>query len=98
MDGWTDRPKCFKFLEGKPLALSSDKSSRIQPVCNTPKKCVFVRVVDTCAGCAPGSKHIDMTRAAFAQLAELDVGVVKVQFRSATDPKTWQVFNHRCQL
>ncbi|KDR83851.1 hypothetical protein GALMADRAFT_236271 [Galerina marginata CBS 339.88] len=73
MEGWTTRPKCFKFLE----------------VCQSPKKCVFVRVVDTCAGCAPGSKHIDLTRAAFGQLADYDVGVLKVQFRPATDPHGW---------
>ncbi|KAF8913806.1 RlpA-like double-psi beta-barrel-protein domain-containing protein-containing protein [Gymnopilus junonius] len=73
MEGWKSRPKCFKFLE----------------VCKSPKKCVFVRVVDTCAGCAPGSKHIDLTRAAFGQLADYDVGVLQVNFRPATDPDGW---------
>ncbi|KAF4619270.1 hypothetical protein D9613_005135 [Agrocybe pediades] len=73
MEGWTTRPKCFKFLE----------------LCNTPKKCVFVRVVDTCAGCAPGSKHVDLTRAAFGQLASFDEGVLQVQLRPATEPHGW---------
>jgi len=73
LDGWTTRPKCFKFLE----------------LCNTPKKCVFVRVVDTCAGCAAGSKHVDLTRAAFGALANFDEGVLTVQLRLATEPNGW---------
>ncbi|PCH41263.1 hypothetical protein WOLCODRAFT_131799 [Wolfiporia cocos MD-104 SS10] len=71
LDGWADRPKCFKFLE----------------LCNTPQKCVFVRVVDSCAGCAPGSKHVDLTKAAFSSLADLAEGVLTVQMRQATDPQ-----------
>lgn len=73
LDGWTTRPKCFKFLE----------------LCTTSKKCVFVRVVDSCAGCAPGSKHVDLTKAAFTQLADLSEGVLTVQMREATDPDGW---------
>ncbi|TDL29381.1 hypothetical protein BD410DRAFT_811038 [Rickenella mellea] len=73
LDGWTSRPKCFAFLE----------------VCNGPKKCVYVRVVDTCAGCAPGSKHVDMTKSAFSELADLNDGVLMVQMREATNPDTW---------
>ncbi|GBE79566.1 predicted protein [Sparassis crispa] len=73
LEGWTDRPACFKFLE----------------LCNTPKKCVFVRVVDSCAGCAPGSKHVDLTKSAFTQLADLGEGVLTVQMRSATNPDGW---------
>ncbi|KZT12799.1 uncharacterized protein LAESUDRAFT_753837 [Laetiporus sulphureus 93-53] len=69
-EGWVDRPKCFKFLE----------------LCNTSKKCVFVRVVDTCAGCAAGSKHVDLTKAAFSSLADLNEGVLTVQMRQATEP------------
>ncbi|KAF8076283.1 Non-catalytic module family EXPN protein [Lyophyllum atratum] len=71
--GWHDRPQCFKFLE----------------LCNTPKKCVFVRVVDSCAGCKEGSRHIDLTRAAFGQLAAFDDGVLNVQLRGATEPEQW---------
>lgn len=70
LDGWTTKPKCFKFLE----------------LCNSPKKCVFVRVVDSCAGCAKGSKHVDLTQAAFKELADLDTGLLTVQMRQATDP------------
>ncbi|KAG5644078.1 hypothetical protein DXG03_009168 [Asterophora parasitica] len=73
LNGWTDRPKCFKFLE----------------LCNTPKKCVFVRVVDSCAGCKPGSAHVDLTKAAFRQLAALDQGTLNVQLRAATEPEQW---------
>ena len=93
MEGWKSRPKCFKFLEG----LSSFQTEvppvkgahQIVAVCRTPRKCVFVRVVDTCAGCAPGSKHIDMTRAAFGELASYDTGVLQVNFRPATEPDSW---------
>ncbi|KAH0587458.1 hypothetical protein J132_08553 [Termitomyces sp. J132] len=70
LHGWHDRPKCFEFLE----------------VCNGPKKCVFVRVVDSCAGCKEGSHHIDLTRAAFCQLADPDTGKLTVQYRPATPP------------
>ncbi|KAF7790900.1 hypothetical protein EIP86_001858 [Pleurotus ostreatoroseus] len=70
LEGWTTKPKCFKFLE----------------LCNTTKKCVFVRVVDSCAGCATGSKHVDLTQAAFKELSDLDTGLLQVQMREATDP------------
>ncbi|KAF7967581.1 hypothetical protein HWV62_33743 [Athelia sp. TMB] len=73
LEGWTTRPKCFAFLE----------------LCNSPKKCVFVRVVDTCAGCAAGSKHVDLTRAAFGELASFDEGTLTVQLRGATEPSGW---------
>ncbi|TFK94702.1 hypothetical protein K466DRAFT_593356 [Polyporus arcularius HHB13444] len=70
LSGWTSKPQCFKFLE----------------LCHTTEKCVFVRVVDSCAGCAKGSKHVDLTQAAFKQLADLDMGLLTVQMRPATDP------------
>ncbi|KAI0722874.1 hypothetical protein C8Q76DRAFT_720646 [Earliella scabrosa] len=73
LDGWTSKPQCFKFLE----------------LCNTPKKCVFVRVVDSCAGCAKGSKHVDLTKAAFLALAALEQGLLTVHMREATDPVGW---------
>ncbi|EDR12818.1 expansin family protein [Laccaria bicolor S238N-H82] len=75
MQGWTGRPKCFEFLE----------------LCNSPTKCVYVRVVDTCAGCQAGSKHVDLTQAAFKQLATLDEGLLKnVQLRTAaSEPDDW---------
>ncbi|KAK2466137.1 hypothetical protein APHAL10511_001779 [Amanita phalloides] len=66
--GWANGPGCFQFLE----------------ICNGPAKCIFVRVVDECAGCSTG--HLDLTRAAFASLAELDRGKCQVQFRQATSP------------
>lgn len=73
-DGWDiGRPKCFTFIE----------------LCNTPMKCVFVRVVDTCGGCTPGSRHVDLTKAAFHQLADYDVGQLNVKLRIATDPDHW---------
>lgn len=58
-------------------------------VCKSPERCVFVRVVDTCAGCAPGSKHVDLTKAAFGQLASFEEGVLTVQLRGATEPEGW---------
>ncbi|KAF8165444.1 hypothetical protein B0H34DRAFT_239648 [Crassisporium funariophilum] len=73
MEGWKNRPECFKFLE----------------LCHTHKKCVFVRVVDTCAGCQKGSSHVDLTRAAFRQLAPYDIGTLTVNMRRATEPDGW---------
>ncbi|KZT24432.1 hypothetical protein NEOLEDRAFT_1242384 [Neolentinus lepideus HHB14362 ss-1] len=70
LDGWTSKPQCFKFLE----------------LCKDSKTCVFVRVVDTCAGCAPGSKHVDLTKAAFSNLADINEGILSVHMRPATDP------------
>ncbi|KAH9179898.1 Non-catalytic module family EXPN protein [Lactarius sanguifluus] len=75
-EGWTSRPQCFQFLE----------------LCESTKnKCVFVRVVDTCAGCAKGSKHVDLTKNAFRQLADLEVGALTVQMRVAKQPEEWSV-------
>ena len=58
-------------------------------VCNGPEKCVFVRVVDSCAGCAKGTSHVDLTKAAFSRLANLDMGVLQVEMRPATEPTDW---------
>ncbi len=55
----------------------------------TKNRCVFVRVVDTCAGCAKGSKHVDLTKNAFRQLADLDIGTLTVQMRVAKEPEEW---------
>lgn len=71
LEGWTSKPQCFKFLE----------------LCHTSSSCIFVRVVDTCAGCAKGSKHVDLTRAAFGALANFDLGILTVQMRPATEPE-----------
>ncbi|KAF8760251.1 Secreted protein [Rhizoctonia solani] len=71
LEGWNNKPGCFKFLE----------------LCNGPDKCIFVRVVDTCAGCKKGSRHVDLTKAAFAALADLDIGILTVQMRMATSPR-----------
>ncbi|KAL0949716.1 hypothetical protein HGRIS_009755 [Hohenbuehelia grisea] len=73
LEGWTNKPKCFQFLE----------------LCNGSKNCVFVRIVDTCAGCAKGSKHVDLTRAAFKELAHWDVGILNVKMRVASEPDVW---------
>ncbi|KAJ7699977.1 hypothetical protein B0H17DRAFT_1048014 [Mycena rosella] len=73
LQGWEDKPRCFKFLE----------------LCSSPKKCVFARVVDTCAGCADASHHVDLTRAPFGELATFDEGVVTIQSRGASDPDEW---------
>lgn len=62
-------------------------------VCNGPSKCIFVRVVDTCAGCAEGSHHVDLTQAAFKKLASLDTGILNVNMRLASLPESapWYV-------
>ncbi|OJA16981.1 hypothetical protein AZE42_00568 [Rhizopogon vesiculosus] len=75
MEGWTTKPECFKFIE----------------LCNDTKQCIFVRIVDTCAGCAKGSPHVDLTKAAFSNLADLDEGVLTVQMREATEPDKWNL-------
>ncbi|KAH7887838.1 hypothetical protein F5I97DRAFT_902873 [Phlebopus sp. FC_14] len=72
-DGWKTKPKCFDFLQ----------------LCNQDDKCTFVRVVDTCAGCAKGSKHVDLTQAAFERLGSLELGVMTVQMRGANRPEIW---------
>lgn len=46
-------------------------------------------MVDSCAGCAEGSKHVDLTKSAFKALEHLDMGVSVVQMRQATDPGEW---------
>lgn len=89
LDGWTTKPKCFKFLECTCTFSPGAHLISCFPVCNNPKKCVFVRVVDSCAGCAKGSKHVDLTQAAFKELADLDTGLLTVQMRQATDPDGW---------
>ena len=93
LEGWTTKPKCFKFLERELTFPSMSARVRLISclVCNSPKKCVFVRVVDSCAGCAKGSKHVDLTQAAFKELADLDKGLLTVQMREATDPNGWYV-------
>ncbi|KAJ7179895.1 hypothetical protein C8R43DRAFT_1117243 [Mycena crocata] len=73
MQGWQNKPQCFQFLE----------------LCNTPQKCIFVRVVDTCAGCAFATHHVDLTRAAFGALAAFADGVVTIQSRPASNPNEW---------
>ena len=91
-EGWETAPKCFKFLERKRgfvvLKLCANLAF-VFKVCNGSTKCIFVRVVDSCAGCAPGSKHVDLTKSAFSQLASLDEGVLNVQMRPCTDPLSW---------
>ncbi|KAF9783033.1 hypothetical protein BJ322DRAFT_190722 [Thelephora terrestris] len=76
LEGWSSKPSCFKFLE----------------LCESAEKCVFVRVVDTCQGCAPGSRHVDLTKAPFRELGDLDTGVMQVNMRLASDPTQW--FEH----
>jgi hypothetical protein len=89
LDGWKTKPKCFKFLERMWPPLPTFHQLMSWVVCNSPKKCVFVRVVDSCAGCAKDSKHVDLTQAAFKELADLDTGLLTVQMRQATDPDGW---------
>ncbi len=95
LEGWTTQPKCFAFLEGKIGTTYHNERPKLifyafpMIVCNGPKKCVFVRVVDSCAGCAAGSKHVDLTKGAFSELADESVGILNVQMRMATEPNAW---------
>ena len=90
LSGWDDQPKCFKFMERESASTAPTGHKQIPfLVCNGPSKCVFVRKVDTCAGCAPGSHHVDLTKAAFSELASLDKGTLNVQMRQATEPDQW---------
>ncbi|KAJ7667923.1 expansin family protein [Mycena polygramma] len=73
LQGWLNKPQCFSFLE----------------LCNGPKACVFVRVVDTCAGCAKASHHVDLTQAPFSRLASLNEGVAQMNVRPASEPNEW---------
>ena len=58
-----------------------------------------MRVVDSCAGCAKASKHVDLTQAAFKELADLDTGLLIVQMRQATDPADgWYVYSSYLDL
>jgi hypothetical protein len=92
LDGWTTKPRCFNFIE-RELQTCSESDVTIHLiailVCNGKLQCIFIRVVDTCAGCAKGSRHVDLTRAAFSELASPDEGVLTVQMRHATDPDNW---------
>ncbi|KAI9512162.1 hypothetical protein F5148DRAFT_51988 [Russula earlei] len=73
-EGWTSKPKCFDFLE----------------LCISSKKCIYIRVVDSCAGCAKGSQHVDLTKAAFNELADLDQGLLTgIYMREAGEPSKW---------
>ncbi|KAF8351549.1 hypothetical protein F5887DRAFT_938074 [Amanita rubescens] len=70
---WITRPKCLSFIE----------------LCSKPNICVYVRVVDSCAGCKPGTSHIDLTRKPFTLLFDnLDVGEGDVLYRPCLDPPT----------
>ncbi|KAJ7507699.1 hypothetical protein B0H11DRAFT_1968159 [Mycena galericulata] len=73
LEGWQNKFGCFSFIE----------------LCHGPTKCVFVRVVDTCAGCAAGTHHVDMTRGSFSQLADPEQGSLTVMARPATNPEEW---------
>ncbi|KAH9808744.1 secreted protein [Melampsora americana] len=59
---WSDKPACGKFVK---IRHASDK-----------EKSIVVRIMDSCGGCASGIPHIDLTKAAFTGLYELDVGLV----------------------
>ncbi|KAG9017340.1 hypothetical protein FRB93_007454 [Tulasnella sp. JGI-2019a] len=74
LHGWKTKPQCFEFIE----------------LCNGPRRCALVRVVDTCAGCAAGSAHVDLTKAPFSQLASLETGQIKVHMPPAMNrPDKW---------
>ncbi|KAI9272008.1 RlpA-like double-psi beta-barrel-protein domain-containing protein-containing protein [Sporodiniella umbellata] len=49
------------------------------------KKSVIVKIVDKCAGCKVG-KAIDLTPGAFTKLADLNVGVLNISWKSISCP------------
>ncbi|KAH8914093.1 hypothetical protein BT69DRAFT_1358446 [Atractiella rhizophila] len=72
LNGWAGAPKCGTYMK-----LRSTNG----------KKSVIVRKIDTCAGCAKGSKHVDLTKAAFSALYSLDVGLVNnIQVKQVPQP------------
>lgn len=56
---------------------------------NKNKKSVVVKIVDKCAGCKVG-KAIDLTPGAFKKLADLDVGVIDISWKTISCPKNIQ--------
>jgi hypothetical protein len=60
---WPGKPKCGAFVR---IQHGSKKH-----------KSIVVRIVDSCAGCATGSAHLDLTKAAFEKLYDEDVGMVE---------------------
>ena len=50
-----------------------------------PKGSVRVKVVDQCPECEPG--HVDLSRTAFARIADPVQGIVPVRYRPVVDPK-----------
>lgn len=88
LHGWKNKPKCKSFIKreyppGKEppqrhLSRFAKAPPRSPLVRNSLGKSVTVRVVDACAGCEPGSAHVDLTRAAFLALAPLGTGQLKV--------------------
>jgi expansin (peptidoglycan-binding protein) len=49
-----------------------------------PHGTVRVKITDQCPGCATG--HIDLSRTAFARIADTSAGLVSVSYRAVTDP------------
>ncbi|KAG1874538.1 hypothetical protein DFJ58DRAFT_836293 [Suillus subalutaceus] len=86
--GWAPTDKSFVGAVTLDGWTTKPQCFKFIELCNG-KTCIFIRVVDTCAGCAKGSRHVDLTKAAFSELASLDEGVLTVQMRQATDPDNW---------
>lgn len=75
---WFDKPPCGAFLELR---------ARLLPGIQTNSQSIIVRVMDSCAGCTPGVPHVDLTKAAFQQLYDLDVGLVEsIEVRVLSKP------------
>ncbi|KAG0140519.1 hypothetical protein CROQUDRAFT_69275 [Cronartium quercuum f. sp. fusiforme G11] len=75
---WSNKPACGRFV-------------RIRHHENKGKS-IVVRIMDSCAGCASGSAHIDLTTGAFKKLYNLDVGLVsglQAQMVNAPEGYTW---------
>lgn len=60
---WAGKPPCGSFVK---VHHHSD-----------PDKHIVVRIVDSCAGCATNTAHLDLTTGAFQKLYDQDVGMVE---------------------
>lgn len=97
LHGWKEKPNCFDFLERAYQVCQTHlrynmADAQSLPVCErNHKKCVRVRVIDSCAGCRRDEKHVDLTQAPFRQLAPLSAGELEVYMRRVEHkPEKWR--------
>ncbi|KAG6902305.1 hypothetical protein C0995_001915 [Termitomyces sp. Mi166 len=82
-------PSCWAQGDWSPTDKSFACATTLHGWDDRPKCFEFLEY--SCAGCKKGSRHIDLTRAAFRAIADLDEGIMDVQYRKATPPDKWLV-------